>query len=205
MTLAFCPPRLPLRLQGVIAALVTPFHLDGTLDLASFDAQAAFVLAKGVHGVVLNGTTGESPTVRWHEVETLLPRLRAAVARSGRAVPIIVGTGTSDTAESCERTARARAGGADAALAVTPYYSRPSPAGVLAHYQALAAIGLPLVAYHIPSRTGLALTREDLLAILRVPGVVALKESSGNVTMTLALTSALTELDPEARPSLLCG
>jgi len=194
-----------LRLRGVIAALVTPFHPDGTLDLASFDAQVAHVLAGGVHGVVLNGTTGESPTVRWHEVETLLPRLRRAVTASGRAVPLIVGTGTADTAESCDRTARAREAGADAALAVTPYYSRPSAAGVLAHYEAVAAIGLPLVAYHIPSRTGLSLTADELLAILRVPGVVALKESSNGVSMTLALTSGLKDLAPAARPSLLCG
>lgn len=203
MTLASA--RLAPRLRGVIAALVTPFHSDGTLDLASFDAQVAHVLAGGVHAVVLNGTTGESPTVRWQEVETLLPRLRGAVAESGREVPIIVGTGTADTAESCDRTARARLGGADAALAVTPYYSRPSAAGVLAHYEALAAVGLPLVAYHIPSRTGLALTAGELLAVLRVPGVVALKESSGNVSMTLALTSGMKELAPALRPSLLCG
>jgi 4-hydroxy-tetrahydrodipicolinate synthase len=200
----------PADLKGVIPAVVTPFHQDGRLDLESFDALVDFVLAAGVGGLALLGTTGESPTVPWLEVEALLSRALARRSAGSRPVPIIVGTGTSDTAESCRRTERARALGADAALIVTPYYSRPSAAGVRAHFEAIAEVGLPLVGYHIPYRTGLALSVDDLLSILNVPGVIGLKESSGGVATTLALTARtdraiLCGEDPLLLPALACG
>jgi 4-hydroxy-tetrahydrodipicolinate synthase len=185
-------------LHSVIPALVTPFHPDGSLDLASFDALVDFVLAAGVSGLALNGTTGESPTVSWDEAEQLLTRLVERRRHSGPRVPIIVGTGTADTADSCRRTARALALGADAALVVTPYYSRPSATGVRAHFEAIAQVGLPVIGYHIPYRTGLALTADDLLSLLAIPGVIGLKESSGGVAMTLALTARTDR-------AILCG
>lgn len=188
-------PLGPGDLHGVIAALVTPFQPDGELDLPSFDALVDHVLAGGATGLALAGTTGESPTVSWDEVECLLERL---VGRARGCVPILVGTGTADTRESCRRTERARALGADAALIVTPYYSRPSPAGVRAHFAAIAEVGVPLVGYHIPYRTGLSLGVEDLLSILELPGVIGLKESSGGVAMTLALHGRTDR-------ALLCG
>lgn len=171
-------------LHGVIVPLVTPFTEGGAVDEASFDALAAALLDEGVHGLVLNGTTGESPTLRWPEVERLARRL---VALAGGRVPVIVGCGTYDTAESIERTERARDLGASHALIVVPYYSRPAPAGVVAHFAAIARAGLPLVAYNIPYRTGLALDQATLNAILDIPGVVAIKESSGGLANTAAL------------------
>lgn len=166
----------PHHLSGVIVPLVTPFTPDGAVDERSFAALAEWLLAEGVHGFVLAGTTGESPTVRWPEIERLLALARAVVR--GR-VPVLVGTGTYDTAESVERTERARALGADAAFAVVPYYSRPAPAGVIEHFRRIAAVGLPTVAYHIPYRTGLTLTPATLRELLAIPGIVGLKESGG--------------------------
>jgi 4-hydroxy-tetrahydrodipicolinate synthase len=131
--------------------------------------------------------------VHWPEVEVLLQRLTATVR--GR-VPVLVGTGTYDTAESIERTGRARALGADAAFAVVPYYSRPAPAGVLEHFRRIAAVGLPLVVYNIPYRTGLTLGLSTLQSILELPGVVGIKESSGGVGQMAALA---------ARGAVLCG
>jgi 4-hydroxy-tetrahydrodipicolinate synthase len=186
----------PLRssdLHGVIVPLVTPFTADGAVDEPSFLALADWIVSQGVHGLVLNGTTGESPTVRWTEVERLVTRLRATVA--GR-VPILVGTGTYDTAESVERTERARALGADGAFAVVPYYSRPAPAGVVEHFRRIAAVGLPTVAYHIPYRTGLTLDLPTLRALLALPGVIGMKESSGSVANIRALAGS---------GALLCG
>jgi 4-hydroxy-tetrahydrodipicolinate synthase len=185
----------PAELRGVIVPLVTPFLDDGAVDEASLVSLTEDLLSAGVHGLVLAGTTGESPTLRWPEVEQLLMRLTAVVR--GR-VPILVGTGTNDTAESVDRTARARTLGADAAFAVCPYYNRPSTAGVLAHYRAIAAVGLPTVAYHIPYRTGLLLDRPTLLSLLAIPGVVGLKESSGGLENTAALVRA-------DGPAILCG
>jgi 4-hydroxy-tetrahydrodipicolinate synthase len=173
-----------LNLHGVIVPLVTPFLASGALDERSFDALVEELLGCGVHGLVLNGTTGESSTVRWDEVERLARRLVARV--DGRA-PIVIGCGTSDTAESIAHAARARDLGADAALVVVPYYSRPAPAGVIAHFAAVARAGLPLVAYHIPYRTGLALDPATLSAILDLPGVIGIKESSGGLAHTAAL------------------
>ncbi len=182
-------------LRGVFVPLVTPFHDDGSLDEASFRALAEELLAAGVHGLVLAGTTGESPTLRWPEVERLLAVLTAVVRAR---VPILVGTGSNDTAQSVERTERARQLGADAAFAVCPYYNRPSPRGVIAHYRAIAAVGLPTVAYHIPYRTGLLLDRPTLEAVLAIPGVIGLKESSGGLENIAALARG-------EGPALLCG
>jgi 4-hydroxy-tetrahydrodipicolinate synthase len=189
------PASASLDLRGVIVPLVTPFAEDGRIDEPSFVSLVEWLLAEGVHGFVLNGTTGESPTVRWPEVERLLRRLTATVR--GR-VPVLVGTGTYDTAESVERTTRAAELGADGAFAVVPYYSRPTPAGVIEHFRRIAAVGLPTVAYNIPYRTGLALDLPTLRAILSIAGVVGCKESSGG----LANIAALAEL---RGPPLLCG
>jgi 4-hydroxy-tetrahydrodipicolinate synthase len=184
---------LPRDLRGVFVPLVTPFTADGAVDERSFVALVEWLLSERVHGFVLNGTTGESPTVSWPEVEALLRRL---IATAGGRVPVLVGTGTYDTAESVERTTRARALGADGALAVVPYYSRPAPAGVIEHFRRIAAVGLPLVAYNIPYRTGLALSLPTLRAILALPGVVGIKESSGGVGHVAALA---------AESAVLCG
>jgi 4-hydroxy-tetrahydrodipicolinate synthase len=186
------------QLRGVIVPLVTPFTSAGHVDEPALIQLAQGLIAAGVHGLVLAGTTGESPTVRWPEIEAVLPGLIAAI--DGR-VPLLVGTGTNDTAESVERTRRAKELGADAAFAVTPYYSRPGPAGVLAHYRAIAEVGLPVVAYHIPYRTGLTLDMATLAALLAIPGIVGLKDSSGSVA-NLAQLAARTR---HFGPALLCG
>ena len=192
-------PSLTARdLGGVIVPIVTPFTPQGELDEPSFAALAAWQLEEGVHGFVLAGTTGESPTLRWPEVERLLGVLRGVVR--GR-VPILVGTGTYDTAESVERTKRARALGADAAFAVVPYYSRPAPAGVIEHFRRIVAVGLPTVAYNIPYRTGLALDLATLRALLALPGVIGLKESSGDLANLAALAADASRVPP----SLMCG
>jgi 4-hydroxy-tetrahydrodipicolinate synthase len=182
-----------LNLRGVIVPLVTPFDAGGAVDERSFVDLVEWLLSERVHGFVLNGTTGESPTVRWPEVEGLLRCLTATVR--GR-VPVLVGTGTYDTAESLVRTERARLLGADGALAVFPYYSRPAPAGVIEHFRRIAAVGLPLVVYNIPYRTGLSLGLSTLRTILDLPGVVGIKESSGGVGSVAALAE---------RGAVLCG
>lgn len=185
-----------LALHGVIVPLVTPFTPAGAVDLASFDALARSVMAAGVHGLVLNGTTGESPTMRREEVDVLTRRL---VSLSDGKIPVLVGTGTYDTADSVSRTERARVAGASGALVVVPYYSRPAPAGVIAHFRAVAEVGLLVVAYNIPYRTGLVLDRATLASIVDIPGVVGIKESSGGLANSVAL------VERGSATAVLCG
>jgi 4-hydroxy-tetrahydrodipicolinate synthase len=173
----------PLALTGVFTALVTPFTATGELDLPAFEALVAAQVAAGVAGVVPVGTTGESPTVTDAEAAALV----AAAVRltRGTGVRVVVGTGSNDTRATVAATRAAAAAGADAALVVVPYYSRPTQAGLLAHFTTVATEGgLPIVVYNIPGRAGVALapaTLSALLAAAPAGRIAALKDASGGV------------------------
>lgn len=173
------------RLQGVFTALVTPFRRDGALDREAFTRLVRRQLEAGIHGLVPCGTTGETPALddaEWEEVIGL-----AVEAAKGR-VPVVPGTGTNNTAQSVRRTCRARELGADAALVVTPYYNKPNPLGLLEHFRRIAGeSGLPLVLYNVPGRTGLNVQPELVLELAKIPGVVAIKEASGNLGQAMAI------------------
>lgn len=166
-------------LHGVHTALVTPFTASGELDLPAFERLCERQLAAGIHGLVVCGTTGETPTLTPEEWETLV-RTTVAVA-DGRA-PVTAGCGTNATASTVAACERARALGADAALVVLPYYNKPNRAGHMAHMTAAASVGLPVVAYHVPGRTGQRVPVDLLAALANVDGVVAVKEATGDVT-----------------------
>ncbi len=158
--------------------MVTPFEPDGALDLDAARRVSRHLIANGSHGVVVAGTTGESPTLADDEILRLLDTVLDEI---GDEATVIAGTGSNDTRHAAGLTAKARDVGAHAALVVTPYYNRPNRAGVLAHYAAVAdrAGELPLVLYNIPSRTGLNLA-PDLLAELAttVDTIVAVKQAN---------------------------
>lgn len=163
--------------HGVHTALVTPFA-DGALDLDAWDRLLDRQIEGGVHGVVVVGTTGESPTVTAEERDALLAR---TVARAEGRVAVTMGVGTNDTRTSVENAVRARALGADAGLLVLPYYNKPGPDGLRAHVRAVAEVGLPLVVYHVPGRTAQRLAPELLAELCATPGVVACKEATGDL------------------------
>lgn len=171
------------NLKGVFVPVVTPFTQDGELDLASFDRYLEELLRHPIHGIVLNGTTGEASTVEWVEVETMFHVARTVIRRLGICTPIIVGTGTNDTRATIKRTEIAGEWGADAVLVVTPYYSRPSEVGVFRHFQAVADTGVPLVAYEVPERTGVRLSAETMARILELEGVIGLKDATGGLEL----------------------
>ncbi len=174
-------------LRGVFTALVTPFSTDGSIDETAFRMLAERQIEGGVAGLVPCGTTGETPALEPAEWERLV-RITVEVAGSG--VPVIAGTGSNNTAHSIERTRRARELGAGAALVVTPYYNKPNRAGLVAHYEAVAARGgLPVVVYNVPSRTGLNATPDTVLEIARIPGVVAVKEASGSLGQAMSIVT----------------
>jgi 4-hydroxy-tetrahydrodipicolinate synthase len=169
----------PDAIGRVVTALATPFLPDGSLDLEGSAVLARHVVATGSDGIVLGGTTGESPTLRDGELWDLVEAVRTAVGDTAR---ITVGTGTNDTARSVERTARAAEAGADAVLVVTPYYNRPSQAGLVAHFSAVAsASDLPVLLYDIPARTGREIDVDTLVTLSRIPNIIGVKDATAKV------------------------
>lgn len=170
--------------RGSLVATVTPFTAFGALDREGFVRLLDRHLAEGTDGVVVAGTTGESPTLEDPEWETLVRLARERLA--GR-IPLIVGSGTNNTRRSVERTRRAAELGADACLVVTPYYNKPTQEGLDAHFSALAeASPVPLILYNVPGRTSCDLLPETVAALARHPRIVGVKEATaGTERLTL--------------------
>ncbi|GAA4924521.1 4-hydroxy-tetrahydrodipicolinate synthase [Streptomyces coeruleoprunus] len=157
-----------------LCAMVTPFTDSGALNPDRAAKLAADLVADGCDGLVLNGTSGESPTTTDDEKEALIRAVRAAV---GPAVPLVAGVGTADTAHTVALARRAEAAGADGLLVVPPYYSRPPQAAVEAHFRRVAdATGLPLALYDIPGRTGTRIEPDTILRLAEHPRIVAVKD-----------------------------
>ena len=165
-------------LQGSIVALVTPFTHDLEVDYGKLAELIEWHVAEGTDGIVLCGTTGESPTLSEEEHAKIF---RTAVGVAKGKIPLIAGTGTNDTRKTVERTEAAKGLGVDGCLVIVPYYSRPTPEGCLAHYKEVANVGLPTIVYHHPGRTGVRLSPEILQEICKIPHIVAIKESSGTL------------------------
>jgi 4-hydroxy-tetrahydrodipicolinate synthase len=167
------------RLDGVFTALVTPFR-DGTVDVAAFEALVERQVAAGVAGLVTAGTTGEAATLRQDEIDDLVART-VRIAR-GKVV-VLAGVGTNDTHAPIEKTRHAEAAGADGLLVVTPYYNKPTQAGLVAHYGAVAgATGLPVMLYSVPGRCGIEIASDTCARLAeRHANVVAIKEAGGSV------------------------
>ncbi len=172
----------PDAIGRVITALATPFLPDGALDLEGAGVLARHVVSTGSDGLAIGGTTGESPTLRDEELWDLVRAVREAVPGGTR---IIVGTGTNDTSRSVERTRRAEELGVDGVLVVTPYYNRPSQAGLVAHFTAIAsATELPVLLYDIPARTGREIDVDTLVVLSRIPNIIGVKDAVGRVDKT---------------------
>lgn len=162
-----------------MTAMVTPFDEGGAVDFAAARSLAAHLVANGSHGLVLCGSTGESATVTDPEGFQLLEAVRDEV---GDDVPLAFGAGTNDTRHSVELTKTAAEMGADAALVVTPYYNKPNPAGIVAHFEAVAAAApqLPVIAYNIPSRVVVDVPPELLARLAEIDNVVAVKQANND-------------------------
>ncbi|MDQ2677331.1 MAG: 4-hydroxy-tetrahydrodipicolinate synthase [Actinomycetota bacterium] len=164
-------------LGRVITAMVTPFDERGDLDLDAAVELANWLAENGSDGIVLAGTTGESPTLTESEELVLFRKVSEAVS-----IPVIAGAGSNSTATAVEQTRRATETGVDAILSVVPYYNRPSQAGLDAHFRAVAAAtDLPVVLYDVPKRTGRGLATETVLRLAtEVPNIVGLKDAAGD-------------------------
>lgn len=165
-------------LTGVYTAIVTPF-LNGEIDFESLKKVIRFQLDGSINGLVICGTTGESPTLSDIEKEKVFRFVKAEVAGQ---VPLMMGTGTNSTSESIRATQAAESWGADAALVVVPYYNRPPQRGLFSHYQKIAQCSnLPIMLYNVPSRTITQLELETVVELSRVPNVIGIKEASGDL------------------------
>lgn len=165
------------QIEGVLTAMATPFDADGAVDEAAARQLAAYLVEHGSHGVVVAGSTGEAATLDDDEHISLL---RAVVAEIGDLATVVCGTGTNDTRHSIALTRAAAEAGAEAALVVTPYYNKPSPAGIIAHFEAIADAvpQLPLIAYNIPSRVVINVPPELLSRLGQIESVVAVKQAN---------------------------
>jgi 4-hydroxy-tetrahydrodipicolinate synthase len=166
-------------LGEVLTAIVTPFNQDGSVNLERFRELAAHLVANGSDGLVVAGTTGESPTLSDEEKLALFAAAREAV---GDRATIVAGTGTNDTAHSVHLTERAHGLGVDAFLVVTPYYNKPPQRAIVRHFQEIAAVtDKPIVAYNIPSRVVVNIEPETIAELAKIPNVRAVKQANDDL------------------------
>ncbi|MBZ0105109.1 MAG: 4-hydroxy-tetrahydrodipicolinate synthase [Sulfuricella denitrificans] len=166
-------------LKGSLVAIVTPMHEDGSLDLDRLRALVDFHLAEGTDGIVIVGTTGESPTVNYDEHCQLI---RTTVAQVAGRIPVIAGTGANSTSEAIELTRCAREAGASACLLVTPYYNKPTQEGLYRHFRAVAeAVDIPQILYNVPGRTACDLSNDTVLRLAQIPNIIGIKDATGNL------------------------
>jgi 4-hydroxy-tetrahydrodipicolinate synthase len=166
-------------IQGSIVAIFTPMHADGSLDLPGLKKLIDWHIAEGTDGIVIVGTTGESPTVT---VDEHCELIKVAVEHTARRIPIIAGTGGNSTVEAIELTRYAKEVGADASLQVVPYYNRPTQEGMYRHFRKIAeSVDLPVILYNVPGRTVADMSNDTMLRLAQVPGIVGVKEATGNI------------------------
>jgi len=167
------------RATGSLVAIVTPMSDDGALDLDALRRLVDWHIAEGTDGIVVVGTTGESPTVSYDEHCLLI---RTTVEQAAGRVPVIAGTGANSTSEAIELTECAKAAGAQAGLSVVPYYNKPTQEGLYQHYKKIAeAVDLPLILYNVPGRTVADLSNDTTLRLAQVPGIVGVKDATGSM------------------------
>lgn len=163
--------------KGSMPALVTPFK-DGKVDFDALDALVDWQIAEGSHGLVPVGTTGESPTLSHEEHEAVIA---AVVKRAAGRVKVIAGAGSNNTAEALRLVQFAKDAGADGALVVTPYYNKPTQAGLIAHFTAVAEVGVPIIIYNIPGRSVVDMTPATMGELAKLPMIVGVKDATGDL------------------------
>ncbi|SFA86126.1 4-hydroxy-tetrahydrodipicolinate synthase [Poseidonocella pacifica] len=168
--------------RGSFPALVTPFK-DGELDLATLKKLVEWHIDQGSHGLVPVGTTGESPTLSHGEHDTVVATVIEVAA--GR-VPVIAGAGSNSTRETLRLCEAAKTGGADAALVVTPYYNKPTQAGMIEHFSAAADVGLPIIIYNIPPRSVVDMTPATMGELAKHPNIIGVKDATGDLARVSA-------------------
>ncbi len=165
--------------KGSLVAIVTPMHEDGGLDLERFRSLLDFHIAQGTDGVVVVGTTGESPTVDFDEHHLLM---RTAVDHVAGRIPVIAGTGANSTREAIDLSIYAKNAGVDACLSVVPYYNKPTQEGLYQHFKAIAeAVDIPHILYNVPGRTVADIQNDTALRLAQIPHIIGIKDATGDI------------------------
>ncbi|WP_040286814.1 4-hydroxy-tetrahydrodipicolinate synthase [Sporosarcina koreensis] len=168
-----------MRLGRIGTAMVAPFSQEGTVDLAAAASLVEHLLSTGTDSLIVNGTTGESPTLTEQEKEELLA---GVIDAADNRVPVIAGAGSNDTAASIRAAQRAEEIGADGVMLVVPYYNKPDQQGLYAHFKAIAeSISIPVLLYNIPGRSGVNMTAETVIRLSKIDNIRAVKEASGDL------------------------
>ncbi len=166
-------------ITGSIVAVVTPMFEDGSLDFDALKKLVDFHVAEKTDGIVIVGTTGESPTVN---VEEHCALIKATVEHAAGRVPVIAGTGANSTAEAIELTRFAKSAGVDAVLSVVPYYNKPTQEGLYQHFRSIAeGVDIPVILYNVPGRTVADMANDTALRLAQIPNVVGIKDATGNI------------------------
>jgi 4-hydroxy-tetrahydrodipicolinate synthase len=197
-------------IKGSIVAIVTPMHADGSLDVPGLRKLIDWHIAEGTDGIVIVGTTGESPTV---SVEEHCELIKIAVEHTAKRIPVIAGTGGNSTTEAIELTEYAKRVGADASLLVVPYYNRPTQEGIYRHFRKIAeSVDLPAILYNVPGRTVADMSNDTILRLAQVPGIIGVKDATGNIARGSDLIrlapksfSIYSGDDPTAMALMFCG
>lgn len=175
-------------IKGSLVAIVTPMHDDGTLDLEALRALIDFHIDQKTDGIVVVGTTGESPTVDFDEHCLLI---KEVVDHAAGRVPVIAGTGANSTSEAIELSAYAKTAGADVTLSVVPYYNKPTQEGLYRHFRAIAeAVEIPLLLYNVPSRTICDMHNATALRLAEIPNIIGIKDATGDAGRAAQLLEA---------------
>jgi len=185
-------------------------HADGSLDMPGLRKLIDWHVAEGTDGIVIVGTTGESPTV---SVEEHCELIKVAVEHTAKRIPVIAGTGGNSTSEAIELTQYAKSVGADASLLVVPYYNRPTQEGMYQHFRKIAeSVDLPAILYNVPGRTVADMANETVLRLAQVPGVIGIKDATGNIGRGVDLMrqapqgfAVYSGDDPTAMALMFCG
>jgi 4-hydroxy-tetrahydrodipicolinate synthase len=167
------------NLKGSLVAIVTPMREDGALDLDAFGRLIDWHIAEGTDGIVVVGTTGESPTVDFDEHRLLID---VAVKHAGKRIPVIAGTGANSTKEAIELAAHAKKAGAHMSLTVVPYYNKPTQEGLYRHFRAIAeAVDMPHILYNVPGRTVADMDNDTVLRLAEVPNIIGIKDATADL------------------------
>jgi 4-hydroxy-tetrahydrodipicolinate synthase len=166
-------------IKGSIVAIVTPMFDDGSLDFDAFRALIDFHVQEGTDGIVVVGTTGESPTVNVEDHELLI---QVAVEHAAGRIPVIAGTGANSTEEAIELASFSKKAGATASLTVVPYYNKPTQEGLYLHFRTIAeAVDMPHILYNVPGRTVADMSNDTVLRLAEIPNIVGIKDATGDI------------------------